>query len=262
MRGYHIVLFSVVVFLGFSCKKDNTPANVQKNLPESTTSENVLPLTIQFKNVFGSQEFFLGTSYAVAGGDSIRINKFKYYISNIVLIKSDNSVYKVPNSYYLLDQAQPQGFALSLPGLPAGEYKGLKLMLGVDSMRNTSGAQAGALDPANGMFWSWNSGYIMMKLEGTSSASSAPDKSVIYHLGGFSGANKVQREFDFTFNNSVARVNANSSSTINLETNIAELFVSPNTISFSSHYYIMQPGPNAALIAGNYADMITYKTIE
>ena len=52
--------------------------------------------------------------------------------------------------------------------MPAGNYNSLSFLLGVDSMHNVSGAQTGALDPANDMFWTWNSGYVMAKMEGAS----------------------------------------------------------------------------------------------
>jgi len=35
------------------------------------------------------------------------------------------------------------------------------------------------------MFWTWNSGYIMAKLEGTSPVSSQPNNKFEYHIGGF-----------------------------------------------------------------------------
>jgi hypothetical protein len=34
----------------------------------------------------------------------------------------------------------------------------IKFLLGVDSLKNVSGIQTGALDPAKGMFWTWNTG--------------------------------------------------------------------------------------------------------
>ena len=37
--------------------------------------------------------------------------------------------------------------------------------LGVDSLRNVTGVQTGALDPAMDMYWTWNTGYVMAKLE-------------------------------------------------------------------------------------------------
>jgi hypothetical protein len=61
----------------------------------------------------------------------------------------------------------------------------MEFMIGVDSARNNSGAQTGALDPTNGMFWSWSTGYIMAKFEGTSAQSPAAANALKFHIGGF-----------------------------------------------------------------------------
>ena len=74
---------------------------------------------------------------------------------------------------------------LTLSDVPEGSYTEMSYVLGVDSTRNVSGAQAGALSTANGMFWSWSTGYIMLKAEGTSPNSGTGSFS--FHLGGFSG---------------------------------------------------------------------------
>ena len=54
--------------------------------------------------------------------------------------------------------------------LPEGDYTELQFLLGVDSLHNVSGAQTDDLDPAKDMFWTWNSGYVMAKMEGNSPA--------------------------------------------------------------------------------------------
>ena len=58
-------------------------------------------------------------------------------------------------------------------------------LLGVDSLTNVSGAFGGDLDPIKGMYWAWNSGYINLKLEGTSPGSPYPSHGFELHLGGY-----------------------------------------------------------------------------
>ena len=55
------------------------------------------------------------------------------------------------------------------------------LLYGTDSLSNISGAFNGALDPINGMYWTWNTGFINLKIEGTSSSQ---DK-IEWHIGGY-----------------------------------------------------------------------------
>jgi hypothetical protein len=66
------------------------------------------------------------------------------------------------NKYFLVDFSDTTTTTLKLTILPY-LYNRLSFVIGVDSARNVSGAQTGALDPANGMFWTWNTGYIMAK---------------------------------------------------------------------------------------------------
>ena len=45
---------------------------------------------------------------------------------------------------------------------------------------------SGALDPINGMYWTWQSGYINCKLEGKFIFASRTELKFEYHLGGYS----------------------------------------------------------------------------
>jgi hypothetical protein len=104
------------------------------------------------------------------------------------------------------------------------------MMFGVDSLRNVSGAQTGALSTVNGMFWSWNTGYIMMKAEGISPNSSSD--SFAFHLGGFQGANSVVKTKTFnlsTLANSV--VSESSQGKIGINVNTAAMWNSSPTLA-------------------------------
>ena len=50
--------------------------------------------------------------------------------------------------------------------------------------------RTGVLDPSGAgadMYWTWNSGYIFFKMEGTSPAATGMGNSFMYHIGGFGG---------------------------------------------------------------------------
>ncbi|MFM7218204.1 MAG: MbnP family protein, partial [Bacteroidota bacterium] len=49
---------------------------------------------------------------------------------------------------------------------------------------HAAGALGGDLDPTNGMYWTWQSGYINYKLEGFLSIE-GKEQSFEFHLGGF-----------------------------------------------------------------------------
>jgi chorismate-pyruvate lyase len=90
-------------------------------------------------------------------GDTMNFTKFKYYVSNLKLKKADGTWWVHPESYFLVDAADAASTTLSLGTLPVGEYTEMEYTLGVDSTRNVSGAQSGALAPSD-MFWNWNTG--------------------------------------------------------------------------------------------------------
>ena len=147
-------------------------------------------LTMGFVHQWESADFNLNQAYTTPSGENFTPQQLKYYVSNINLTTTDGRQVSLPDQYFLVDVSKAESQTLSLK-LPVGSYSNLEYLVGVDSTRNVSGVQEGALDPANGMFWTWNSGYIMARLEGTSPQSTAPFQKVTYHIGGFRKAESV-----------------------------------------------------------------------
>jgi hypothetical protein len=253
------LLSTLFLLLCFSCKKDEvTPQPTTPAPPPATELANI---EVEFNNTIDDSLLVFGKKYLNPMGDTFTVNKFNYYISNIVLVKEDNSLFTQTESYYLIEQSKPESKKLSIGSVPVGKYKSIRFLLGIDSARNVSGAQTGALDPAKGMFWNWNTGYIMLKLEGAAPTSTAMG-FIEYHLGGFKGVNKVQRSFDLAFSPLVFEVTKSKTSKLRLQTNVNELFQSPNQISFSAYPVIASAGANAKMMADNSQNMITFKAIE
>ena len=155
-------------------------------------------LKIVFNNLINHQPIVLyDSAYTNPFGENYIINKFKYYVSNTVLYASGKAN-KIKNDYHLINQSIDSSLSFTI-SLPENQYDSVRFLLGVDSAMNTSGAQAGALDPMNDMFWTWNSGYVMQKLEGTSPQSDAINNKMEYHIGGFSGAYSMLNYLTLTF---------------------------------------------------------------
>lgn len=174
-----LALFTIV-----SCTKEETTET-----PEPTTPTG--SMSIKFDPYWGDDNLVLGNTYTNAFGEEFTPNVFKYYVSNVSLINADGSRTKIENTYFLVDHSEGAP-KWTIDNIPTGEYTGFELMIGVDSTRNVSGAQEGALDPANQMFWSWNNGYIFYKLEGTSPAVADSAKTVKFHIGGFQSPNNTR----------------------------------------------------------------------
>jgi hypothetical protein len=198
-----------------SCKKDEPVTD--ENLPVTPTPEptptpvsQLGTINIDFDNVVGSNDLELNTgNYTNAAGNTFKVSKFIYYISNIKLTKTDGTKYVENNSYYLINEAQAASQTLSIDSIPVGDYNAIEFVIGVDSSRNVSGAQTGALDPTNDMFWTWNSGYIFLKMEGTSSSASGND--LTFHIGGFKSPNNTIRVINRSFPTNLSVKNSNLS---------------------------------------------------
>ncbi len=250
-----ITLFLSVAFI--SCKKD--PVEPEDNHTHEATEGT---LELEFEAMVDTNALVFNTqNYLNANGDTFNVSLFKYYISNVVLTKSDNSTYTVPNSYYLVTHNGTSNPVVSIGGVPNGTYKAITFLIGVDSARNVSGVQSGALDPVNGMFWSWSSGYIMAKMEGTSPQSGNASKALKFHVGGFSGVNNTLKTVSPSFGTSTATINGEHGSTLHIKTDLSEWFKTPNTVSFATMHTVHMPGTMAKMIADNYADMFSVEHI-
>jgi len=253
-----ILILSLVVAIS-SCNDDDTTTPSGNG---GTTNYNSGTVGINFENIAGS--VFLdptgAANYVNASGETFSITNFRYYISNVKMIKDDGTKYEVPNSYFLIDANDTNSLIAELPNIPGGKYTGVEYMIGVDSTRNVSGAQTGALDPANGMFWSWNQGYIFMKLEGNSIA--ATNNFFEFHIGGFTGANSTLRTVTIDFTPSILIVDGGKrEAEIHILTDVLEIFKNPTNWTIAGHSSVTMPGINANTIATNYADMFSFDHI-
>ena len=236
-------LTALFLSVATGCKKDKIePAD-----STTTGTDNVL---LKIEHTWqDSLEFQLNADLVnPLTGDSLNFTTFKYYISNIRLKKADGSWWTQSNSYFLLDLSEGTTPTVQLTGVPYGEYTDIEYVLGVDSTRNVSGAQDGALSPSLGMFWSWNSGYIMLKAEGTSPNSSMG--SFAFHLGGFSGANNVVTTKSHTFVGNSLSVTGNGHCQIHLSAAPQTLWQTVGSVSGNS--MIHMPGSGAKTMADDF----------
>jgi hypothetical protein len=91
-------------------------------------------LKLEFDNIYGGVNFAFNTEYTNSNGEKIKATQIKYIVSNIVLTKNDGSLYTYPKSqsYFIVDEATAASQIISLPNIPAGDYKAVKFGIGVD----------------------------------------------------------------------------------------------------------------------------------
>lgn len=242
MKIYQLAVLALLITGGLfvvSCNPD-------------TPSSEMGTVTLEFENVFDDNAFTIGNKYTIANGDEIVPSKLLYYISNISLSNDDGSkTHTITDGYYLVDASDAASLAIELTDIPNGEYTKVNFMIGVDSTRNVSGAQEGALDPAKGMFWSWNMGYIFMKMEGTVQDSI----DFRYHIGGFmQNANNVKMVAASVPTGSMINVNG-TQSTVHFMVDFAEYFKNPVDLDIAATPIIMSPNAASVIVADNYKDI-------
>lgn len=259
----NIALVSTIIVLA-SCKKDSTPeynSNVKANL------------SVEFDNIAGSADLQLNTgNYTNASAESFKVTMLKYYVSNFKLTNVDGSVYTVPqdDSYFLIDESNTAMHEAEL-SVPEGEYKTLSFVLGVDSLRNTMDVsqRTGVLDvsgAATDMYWSWNSGYIFFKLEGTSPSITATGNVFNYHIGGFGGYTSATTNnlktitLDLT-TRGTPKVKSGKSTNIHLMVDILNALNGTTNMSFATTAMIHSPAAGTA-VANNYASMFRHDHTE
>ncbi|MEO8112597.1 MAG: MbnP family protein [Ginsengibacter sp.] len=211
-------------------------------------------IKIIFINTINNSRIVLNDSiYTNPFNEKYSISKLRYYISNVCL-ENASDTFKEHDSYHLIDESKEasQSFSFSVP---EGRYNSLQFLIGVDSLHNVSGAQTDALDPANDMFWTWNSGYVMAKMEGNSPASKVVNNKYEFHIGGFSGQSSVLKEVVVNFPPATEVFKAKNTYTFIIDADINTWWQNPHDIKIADHPVITTPGINAKNISDNYANM-------
>lgn len=253
VSGLVACLFILAVL---SCKKDSkieTPVQVSPPVEEPKNTA----LTFNFKAFLNNLPLNISSTkfFTNLNNDSITVSKFDYYISNIKLKTTGGLTYSEPESYHLIRHGDTTSTSFTIKNLPEGFYNSIEFVIGVDSTRNVSGAQTGALDPGNTMFWDWNNGYIFLKLEGDFKTFTTPAGSnYAMHIGGYSGAYNCLKTCSFTgFSNNI-NVLKGKTPVVYFNVMVDEIFKNPSVIDIDS-YFSVQTGKLAQTVADNYADM-------
>lgn len=222
---------------------------------------------IEFDNQANGSSLIFGQTYTNAAGESLQFTTFDYYISNVVLVKSDGARFVVPKdkSYFLCKHDVATSRTIKIDDVPAGDYTGLEFLVGVDSAKSVSpiGERTGVLDPAgeaNGHYWSWNSGYIFVKMEGTSPVAPAGSGNIFqYHVGLFGGFNSPTLNNLKTIKLNVpaeaAKVRENHEAPhFHMYVDAMAIFSTPTVVSIATNPFSHGDAFSSTLSA-NYADM-------
>ena len=233
----------------------------QKKSELTDTENNTADINLYFSASAGTDSLVAGNEYLNDFNEPYSVTTCKFYLHNLQFLSASGEANPVLTQHFLVDLLSAGSHSINIT-YPAGNYTGLRLTLGVDSARNVSGAQTDALDPARGMFWTWNSGYIMAKLEGYSSVANTPDNKIEYHIGGFKKEESVIRTIQLSFPDGTSGFSKGSHSVVRLNADLNSWFKGESDIHIAEHPVITTPGELAVQMADNYQHMFSIPEVK
>lgn len=183
-------------------------------------------------------------------GEALHWNQCRWYFSRIRGVKTNGDTVLLSNQHFLLDGLTGPATVQFTGPSPVG-IKSLVIQLGVDPAVNRQGIQTGDLDPAKGMFWTWNTGYVHVKLSGTSAAAATAGERFNYDIGGYQPPHVTQRQLVFPF---VADTHQQRTQ-ISLQAEWSKVFDAQHAIRIGQYAVCHQPGALAVLLADNAAQV-------
>lgn len=219
------------------------------------------PLHITFRNEVGGQALILGDRhYTNRFNEPFTLLQCKYYISDLRARNSHREEPLLPQPH-LVDQADPASLDLSLT-TTLDSVTAIVFSIGVDSLYTTNGVQSGDLDPMLGMFWTWNTGYIHLRLEGISDSAHAPAHRFTWDIGGYRPSQNTLRTVTLQLpaatnpkTKTNAKTHAETNRLITIHTDIQNLFDGAHPIPIAKSPICHEPGPLAMQLADNYSTL-------
>jgi hypothetical protein len=200
--------------------------------------------TIQIHHLYNGKSLILDNPYINTNNDTIYIHTLKYYLSNIKLKQDDKIVWIEADSYHLINEKDTASKSLALKNLPDNiNFNIIEFNIGIDSATNYDGIHSGVLDPTNGMYWTWQNGYINFKIEGKSNICKTRKNLFQFHIGGYE--NNFSTLQNVSFN--VEKFNA-----LDIHVDIGKLL---EKVNLEIQNEIMHPCNDAVIIA-NYFPLI------
>ena len=195
---------------------------------------------LKFDVLFEDESLELNKNYT---SDSIQFTKLQFYISNLTFLKDSIEVQSFDSIFYLVDMTKNNELNLNLDY----DFTHLSFDLGIDSLTNVSGAFGDNLNPIHGMYWTWQSGYINFKIEGSSPVCKTRKNQFQFHLGGY--------QFPFNCIQSV-KLEAHSNKDIVVLLNLEKWM---NEIDLATIPYLMSPSELSVRLSATLSNSFIIK---
>ncbi|MEI8054034.1 MAG: MbnP family protein [Bacteroidota bacterium] len=213
----------------------------------SAISQDARIITVSFVPTIDNKNVKLDEDIIIDSAQHYKINitKLKFYVSHLSLYKDEQLVWQDNELAHLMDAENEMNIKFTIK--KNIDFNKIKFGLGIDSITNVSGALDGDLDPLKGMYWTWQSGYVNFKMEGTSTAIRSESQRFEYHLGGYSAENNTYNTIDLIVGNSEA---------INIAINFHKFLSDFNVVT---HLNVMSPGKVAVDLSKILASCFSIK---
>jgi len=252
MKFFYAIIAGLCLLITSGCQKEFAGNN-------NNTSYSV---KIVFNPTVKTEPLVMDHQYTNAFGEDYTVTAFRLYASHPNFFNNNTAISTTANAkYHLVDAGSSNTLSFNV-SVTDSTFNHFSFQVGVDSIDNVSGAQGGDLDPAKGMFWTWNSGYVMAKLEGASSFSSVPDGNFTYHVGGFSGENKAIRTITLSVPvNTPVKLKSDRVTEVVINADIDKWFNAAHALRIANNAFVHSPGGLAKQYADNYATMFSIAEI-
>jgi hypothetical protein len=241
-------ILSIICFVSLAAVISSFSGGIQNSATKK--------ISLVFHHQVGNETLILGEPVKNISGETISVEKFKYYVSNFSVTNDKGAVTKLPAQYFLVDEADSasKNINLLIPGNMI--VTRVSFLLGVDSIKNVSGIQTGALDPLKGMFWTWNSGYIMAKMEGSSASAATAGNRFTYEIGGFRKGMNTIKHIELAIDYKGKELEE-----IHINADLNHWFKGNTELKISETPICHSPGALAMRIADNYSSMFSINSI-
>lgn len=219
---------------------------------------------LYFDNGVAGDALLLGSPYTNTNGETLKINRLNYIVSNIVLIKSDGSEYVYPKEHsYFVISAEGNLKSAMLEDVPAGDYTHIRLGLGVDKQRYLQGetAQQSFWDLAASyeMTWTWSTGYKFINFEGTFTSAQSPEEKIFQVHQGSNSSTDNYREVTLSLP-TTARVRQGELASIHFKVDANTILDGTNKIKLGEN--MNQAGTASSIMGGENLIRIAENTLQ
>lgn len=177
---YSSVFFSACLLFFSACREEtSTPVVVDAQ----TTS-----LDIQMNYKFDNATLEIGEQLFNTGSNLVSFSNIQYYVTGLELRKADGN-WQYVGGHHLVTSNRTGPAIITFDNVPKGQYDGIRYLIGVDSSSNHADPSIWPNNHPLGvliggvMHWSWNSGYIFIKVEGDYDDVGGARAGFSYHLG-------------------------------------------------------------------------------